>query len=183
MQPTNPNEKQVEQIKKQNRQQTTITTKERSSEGNREVTQRHIEADVGVKKENNITIMFDKEVKLKRPTNMKVGKENITIKPSVPLQIVSKASKRPANKSNPKSKKEMDKSSRSNDMPVNVLNTQKIEKETKHTVNQRILDIKKNQSKPKLKDNQHLRKKIGKTDGGLISFKPQEINLKTHLII
>ena len=110
MQPTNPNEKHVEQIKKQNRQQTTITTKERSSEGNKEVTQRHIEADVGVKKENNINIKFDKELKLKRPTNMKVGKENITIKPSVALQSVSKASKRPINKSNrsPKSKQEMD---------------------------------------------------------------------------
>ena len=54
--------------------------------------------------------MFDKEVKLKRPTNMKVGKENITIKPSVALQSVSKVSKRPINKSNrsSKSKQEMD---------------------------------------------------------------------------
>ena len=118
MKPSNPNDKQVGQKTKQNRQQTTINTKEKRSEENKKVTQRHIEADVGVKKKNNITIMFDKEVKLKRPTNMKVGKENITIKPSVPLQIVSKASKRPANKSNPKSKQEMVKSSRSNYMPV-----------------------------------------------------------------
>ena len=112
---------------------------------------------------------------------MKVGKEIITIKPSVALKNASKASKRPANKSNQKSKQEMDKSSISNYMPVNVLNTQKIEKETKHTVNQKILDIK-NRSKPKLKDNQYTLKDIGISDGKSISFKPQKIDLKTHLI-
>ena len=182
MQTTHINEKQVGQKEKQNRQKTTMTTKERSSEGNKEVTQRHMVANAGVKKEN-ITIKFEKELKLKRQKNIKVVKENITIKPSVPTKIASRVSNRPGNKSNlsSKLKEEMGKSRRSNDMPFNVLNTQKIEKETKHTVNQKILDIK-NRSKPKSKDNQHTLKDIGKSDGKSISFKPQQIDLKTHLI-